>query len=41
MVALANAAGLEVAATYGDMDGRIALDDENAHNMIMIFRRPS
>jgi SAM-dependent methyltransferase len=41
MVALANAAGLEFAATYGDMDGRIALDDENAHNMIMIFRRPS
>jgi SAM-dependent methyltransferase len=40
LVALARAAGLDVAATYGDMDERVALDDENAHNMVMVFRKP-
>lgn len=39
LIALASAAGLESVAVYGDMDVRIALDDENAHNMVMVFRR--
>lgn len=38
-VALAAAAGLTSVAVYGDMDTRMPLDDENAHNMVMVFRR--
>ncbi|OUS42372.1 S-adenosyl-L-methionine-dependent methyltransferase [Ostreococcus tauri] len=38
-IALASAAGLTSVAVYGDMDVRVALDDENAHNMVMVFRR--
>jgi SAM-dependent methyltransferase len=37
--ALARAAGLTCVAVYGDMDTRVALDDENAHNMVLVFRR--
>jgi len=38
-VALASAAGLTSVAVYGDMNTQMPLDDENAHNMVMVFRR--
>ena len=38
-VALAAAAGLTSVAVYGDMDTRMPLDDKDAHNMVMVFRR--
>lgn len=38
-VALASAAGLTSVAVYGDMNTEMPLDDENAHNMVMVFRR--
>lgn len=37
--ALAATAGLTCVASYGDMDHRMALDDENAHNMVLVYRR--
>ena len=38
-VALAAAAGLTSVAVYGDIDTRMPLDDKDAHNMVMVFRR--
>ena len=37
--ALAATAGLTCVASYGDMDHRMTLDDENAHNMVLVYRR--
>ena len=37
--ALARAASLAHVGTFGDMSTTMALDDEDAHNMVLVFRR--
>ena len=36
---LGEMAGLEVVATYGDMDERVPLDSEDAHNMLVVLKK--
>lgn len=40
LLLLGQAAGLEVAATYGELDTSIALDDEEAYRLVCCLRRP-